>query len=519
MIVRDLFFNTPARRKFMKRDAAEGAAAYAAVQHAALSRPEVSFRFLRDGKEEMMTPGDGKLRSALYSVLGREVALGLLPCRGSGEELAVEGFISRPACCRGNRSGQHFFVNGRYVKSRTMSAALEEAYRNQKMVGKFPGCVLCITSRLNAVDVNVHPAKTEVKFTSEKKLFDAIYYTVKGALEAETGHPRAELARKPAPRRDSVTPNQTFFRSMTAEEFRSGGGADPQKVPLRDRARTPYRAEVTPFESARRRVNREQSPEEYPPPPAKQPAKRDKIVEKTEEIEENSPVAPAVAASGCKTAPVSEPPAPPEESPAGPNPPALSPEPVTPDTPMWRVAGEVLNTYVIVERGDTVYLIDKHAAHERMNFDRMRAKDWQPMRQLLLSPAVLTLSPEESEALLARLPLLEEFGFEVEDFGGGSLLVRQAPDELPEGEIAGALEEIAAQLLVTGRADAAAARDGILHTMACKAAIKGGWKNSPEELEVVARAVLSGQVKYCPHGRPVAIELTRKQLEKQFKRS
>ena len=175
MIVRDLFFNTPARLKFMKRDAAEGAAAYAAVQHVALSHPEISFRFLRDGREEMMTPGDGKLHSALYAVLGREVALSLLPCKGSGEELSVEGYISRPSCCRGNRSGQHFFVNGRYVKSRTMAAAMEEAYRNQKMVGKFPGCVLRVTSKLNAVDVNVHPAKTEVKFTSEKKLFDAVY--------------------------------------------------------------------------------------------------------------------------------------------------------------------------------------------------------------------------------------------------------------------------------------------------------------------------------------------------------
>ena len=199
MIVRDLFFNTPARLKFMKRDAAEGAAAYAAVQHVALSHPEISFRFLQDGREEMMTPGDGKLHSALYAVLGREVALGLLPCKGSGEELSVEGYISRPSCCRGNRSGQHFFVNGRYVKSRTMAAALEEAYRNQKMVGKFPGCVLRVTSKLNAVDVNVHPAKTEVKFTSEKKLFDAVYYTVKGALEAESGAKTETGQRDPQP--------------------------------------------------------------------------------------------------------------------------------------------------------------------------------------------------------------------------------------------------------------------------------------------------------------------------------
>ena len=499
MIVRDLFFNTPARLKFMKRDAAEGAAAYAAVQHVALSRPEISFRFLRDGKEEMMTPGDGKLHSALYAVLGREVALGLLPCKGSDEELAVEGYVSRPSCCRGNRSGQHFFVNGRYVKSKTMAAALEEAYRNQKMVGKFPGCVLQITSKLNAVDVNVHPAKTEVKFTSEKKLFDAVYYTVKGALEAEQGHPQVELARKPEPKRDSVTPNQTFFRTMTAEQFRSGGG-----TALRDRTQTPYRAETSPYAAAKKRVELE---------PAF-PEKERKIqvpVEKTEEIVKNFP--PAVKEAS--QTPVGAP----DEQEIPQAPPVPQEEPVTPDTPLWRIAGEVLDTYIIVEQGETVYFIDKHAAHERMNFDRMRAQDWQPMRQLLLTPVVLNLPPEESAALVAHLSLLEQFGFEVEEFGGGSLLVRQAPDDLAADQIESALGEIAGELLLTGRADASVARDKVLHTMACKAAIKGGWKTSPEELEVVARAVLSGAVKYCPHGRPVAIEMSKKQLEKQFKRS
>ena len=202
MIVRNLFYNTPARLKFMKRDVAEGAAVYAVVQHVALSHPEVSFRFVREGKEELLTPGDGDLRSAVYAVLGREVALGMLSCKRKDEELSVEGFISRPTCCRGNRSGQHFFVNGRYVKSRTMSAALEQAYQNQKMVGKFPGCVLRVACKLNAVDVNVHPAKTEVKFTSERKLFDAVYYAVKETLEAEQGHPQAELKPKVPPKQE-----------------------------------------------------------------------------------------------------------------------------------------------------------------------------------------------------------------------------------------------------------------------------------------------------------------------------
>ena len=257
MIVRNLFYNTPARLKFMKRDVAEGAAVYAVVQHVALSHPEVSFRFVREGKEELLTPGDGDLRSAVYAVLGREVALGMLPCKRKDEELSVEGFISRPTCCRGNRSGQHFFVNGRYVKSRTMSAALEQAYQNQKMVGKFPGCVLRVACKLNAVDVNVHPAKTEVKFTSERKLFDAVYYAVKETLEAEQGHPQAELKPKVPPKQDQVTPNQTFFRTMTAEEYRRTG----QVLHSKRQSRAPPRED--PFETAMRQ-QRALSPSEQP---------------------------------------------------------------------------------------------------------------------------------------------------------------------------------------------------------------------------------------------------------------
>ncbi len=497
MIVRNLFFNTPARLKFMKRDASEGAAVFAVVQHVALSRPDVSFRFLRDGKEELLTPGDGKLRSALYAVLGRDTTLGFLPCKGTDEALAVSGYVSRPSCCRGNRTGQHFFVNGRYVKSRTMAAALEEAYQNQKMVGKFPGCVLRISSKLNAVDVNVHPAKTEVKFTSEKKVFDAVYYTVKGALEAEQGHPQVELSRKPQPKQDNVTGKQTFFQTVTEDQFRNRSA-----VPLGDSVRTAYESGMTPYAAAKKRMQREANvsvTENMTPVTQVEPVE---TVENSEDYVENCGVtrcdgAEPIQEMGKKSVP----------------------EPVTPDTPLWRIAGEVLDTYIVVEQGETVYFIDKHAAHERMNFDRMKAQDWQPMRQLLLTPLLLHLAPEECMVLLAHLPLLEQFGFEAEAFGGDSILVRQAPDDLAVDQIESALEEIAGTLMVTGTADADGARDKVLHTMACKAAIKGGWKSDPEELEVVAEAVLSGRVKYCPHGRPVAIEMTKKQFEKQFGRS
>lgn len=536
MIVRSLFYNTPARLKFMKRDTAEGAAVYAVVQHVALSHPEVSFRFLREGKEELLTPGDGVLRSAVYAVLGRETALGMLPCKRKDEALSVEGYISRPTCCRGNRSGQHFFVNGRYVKSGTMSAALEQAYQNQKMVGKFPGCVLRIQCKLNAVDVNVHPAKTEVKFTSERKLFDAVYETVKVALQREQGHPQAEWKEKVPPKQDQVTSNQTFFRTMTAAEYRRSGQM------LHSERYTPHETGAGGAERALRQRKQQTSfqPElvkaaalqaETVPPvmekhtPVEKPV--DNYVEKSVQTVENSP-SNVDNTQGAVAHPTEEKtPTPPRmpvhptepEEPACPAAAPVSPPEPTPDTAAWRLVGEVFDTYVMVEQGDTTFLIDKHAAHERMNFDRMRATDWQPMRQLLLTPLVLHLAPEECGALLEQQSLLERFGFSVESFGTDAVLVREAPNDLSAGQIEPALEEIAAKLLLTGTADPAAVRDEVLHTMACKAAIKGGWKSEKAELEVVVQAVMSGQVKYCPHGRPVAIELTKQQLEKQFKRS
>ena len=513
LIVRDLFFNTPARQKFMKRDSAEGSAVFAVVQHAALSHPEVSFRFLREGKEELHTPGDGSLKSAVYSVLGRDLALGLIDCKGSADDLSVEGFVSQPVCCRGSRGSQLFFVNGRYVKSRTMQAALEQAYQNRKMVGKFPACVLHITTRLSGVDVNVHPTKTEVKFANEKKLFDAVYYAVMAALDAQTGAPKAvlEQPKKAVPERhDTVTPNQTFFRTTTAQAFRGE---------LRSDAATPYTA------SAPRRTLAEEplgggitvGPKTVRPEPVK-PQPRPELPIRVEKQ--------AVPAPEKKPEVRPEPPKPvpaePVKVPVAEKPAPTPPEPMeeaAPDAPAWRLAGEVLNTYAIVERGDEVWFIDKHAAHERLNFDRLKAMDHQPMRQMLLTPLIVRFTPEECEALLEHLALLEEFGFDAGDFGGGSLIIRQAPDYLPAEEIESALGEIAQRLLTTGTADPSAARDEVLHTMACKAAIKGGWKNGEAELLAVCEAVMNGRVQYCPHGRPVAIRLTKRDLEKQFKRA
>ena len=485
MVVRDLFYNTPARLKFMKKDAAEGAACFAMVQRVALSHPEVSVKFLRDGKQELLTPGDGQLQSALYAVLGRDMALGYKAVKGSGEDMAVTGFVTLPTCCRGTRGYQHFFVNGRYVKSRTMMAALEEAYANQKMVGRFPGCVLHLETKLSAVDVNVHPTKQEVKFGSDKKVFDAVYYAVKSTLEGDHTRPALTLDDgKPAPARPVST--------LSAE---GGGPAWGATTPAR---RSPVQEAL--------------SLRDFTAPPVKPAAEAAGRPDVRPLQQEDAPDSPAGAAPAQSAAPD-------EGSVPAPAPkPVPAPEPV-PEPEPWRMAGEVLNTYIIVEQGDKVLFIDKHAAHERLNFDRLKAEGYQPMVQALLEPVVFTPPAEEGAALLAQLPLLERFGFEAEDFGGGTLIVRAAPSDVAAGEIPDVLGELAGKLLTGGSADPDAARDALLHTMACKAAIKGGQKNSPGELYKVAEAVMSGAVKYCPHGRPVAIELTRQQLEKRFGRA
>ena len=532
MVVRDLFYNTPARLKFMKKDAAEGAAVFAVVQRAALSHPEVSVKFIRDGKQELLTPGDGQLQSAVYSVLGRELALGFRPVKASGEDMTVTGFVSMPACCRGSRSWQFFFVNGRQVKSPLMAAALEQAYQNQKMVGKFPGCVLHLVLKLSAVDVNVHPAKTEVKFGQERQVFSAIYHAVLSALESDRSHPQVELKNtvlagvRP---QDTVTPNQTRLGGPSwAAEGRQG--ERPPVLPQPPRREsvpsgvvqvhdTSYQGRPAVPAGERKPVGRfSPSPLAAVLTPAA-PARREEAPGRAT----GSPIPPKGDSTGQGELPRRNQEAPPqvtvaEERPGQERDASAGDTPLIPQEEGWRLAGEVLNTYIIVERGDTVYLIDKHAAHERMNFDRMKASGYDPMAQSLLAPAICRLSAQEREVLLAHGALLEEFGFEVDQLGQ-DLAVRQAPFDVAVEDIPATLEEIAQKLLTTGGADPAAARDELLHTMACKAAIKGGWKTSPQELERVAQAVMEGSVKYCPHGRPVAIELTKKELEKQFKRA
>ena len=537
MLVRDLFFNTPARLKFMKKDSAEGAAVFAVVQRLALSHPELSVKFIRDGKQELLTPGDGQLKSAIYTVLGRDLALGFLPVKGSGEHMEISGFVSLPTCCRGSRSYQHFFVNGRYIKSRVMMAALEEAYRNQKMVGKFPGCVLHLTVRPNTVDVNVHPTKTEVKFQNEQQVFSTVYHGVLAALNGDQSRPQA-VVKSVLPRQDTVTPNQTSLNDVVGVAPVQRTTPPPPAAPVSKPQSTP-----SPF----RRVTPLDTPtvQEKKAAPAASSFISRPVVQRT--VVEEKPVQAGVAVETKQipptvveekpkaAAPVAAVPAPVgvkkptpapqveepvvEEVPAPVVEPEPEPTPVEEPQEPWVVRGELFHTYIMVEQGDKVVLIDKHAAHERVNFDRLKAQDYRPMVQELLIPITITPGPQERQVLLDGQEVLEGFGFQLEEFGAGSIAVRAVPDYLETGDVEPTLLELAKKLRLTGWADPSAARDEVMHTMACKAAIKGGQRNDPQELERVAQKVMAGEVKYCPHGRPVAIELTRGELEKQFKRA
>lgn len=497
MIVRDLFYNTPARRKFLKTDRAEGAACAAAALRCALGRPDVSVRCIRDGEELFFSPGDNKLDSCVYSLLGRELAKTLLPCEGEVDGVRVHGFISSPSAGRGSRAQQHFFCNGRWIKSAALQAALEQAYRNTLLVGRFPACVLYVELSCAAVDVNVHPAKTEVKFSHERAVFDAVYYGARAALEAE---------RAPA----AAAPKQSVPKPEPAS------APAPKAGPFLPAAPSRSAAPAAPVFSGARTY--------APAAPAE------------EALSFRSPTASAFAAPR-----VTPPPVFPAPAPAAPQPPmpkpvvqdvqtALEPESaeaetpsplaraVPPETPPARLIGEAMHTYILVEKGDTLILIDKHAAHERINFDRLRQNPADIPSQTLLEPLPFTPDESDADVLQQHGDTLAELGFTLEPFGRSDYILRGVPAQIDAGDALPALEEICAQLRHGAHTDAQAVRDEVLKTVACKAAIKAGWQTEPEELLRLADAVCAGEVKYCPHGRPVAVTLTRRELDKLFKR-
>ena len=524
--VADLFYNTPARLKFMKKDSAETAAVAGLMQHLALSHPDVSFKFIKDGQEALHTPGDGKLESAVYAALGREFARTLVPVDGRGGDITVRGFVTAPVNGRGSRSMQVFFVNGRFIKSQVLTAALEEGYRNQLLKGRFPGCVLEVTLPVTAVDVNVHPAKTQVKFAREHDVFEAVFHTVMDALDARGG---AVSPVKPA-NQPVQNPRQDFFQSMDAKSYREQGAkpAAAPSTPVRPVFTPPPKADVQPV---------------FNPPPVKpaEPARpvwntewrsTAKVADSVQPIWPPRGAVKAAQPSALGKAPASVTARPETATATAPAPKPFVPaipaqqtamelpgqETVMPAEAPWRIAGEVFHTYIICEDGsENLWLIDKHAAHERINFDRLMAAKEPPMRQTLMQPVAVEPGKEDAALLLENLELLEQFGFGCEDFGDGAVLVREVPADLDAADTAATLEEFA-QKLRTGRS-LDEKREALLHTMACKASIKGGWTSDPAELKVLVEKVQSGEVRYCPHGRPVVVKIRKYELEKLFKRA
>ena len=503
IIIRDLFYNTPARMKFMKSDTVEGSRVTAAVQMQALAHPEVAFQLLKDGKQVLSTPGSGGLQAAVYCIYGRECAQ-MVKVDSHWESYSLTGYVSKPTDARPSRSLQTFFVNGRPVKSKILVAALEEAYRNQIMVGKFPACVLHLTLPASAVDVNVHPAKTEVKFLSEKAVFDCVHYGVLAALNKTPDRPQVQFKPQPAaPVLPESKPGSTpvikasapkkdnFYRTMTPEEYKTFS------VALKDAPQPKKEAAAATVAKIERPAN--MPIREFVMTPAVQEA-----VKKPELPKLPEPAAP-------KAPPV----------------PVPSPEPEMEQTVLemppeieWRMVGELYNTYIIVEQGDNAFLIDKHAAHERILFEKLKANQEKISAQTLLTPIPVRLSPSAAGALLDNRLLLEKLGFEIDEFGDNTVLLRQIPMDLGPEEAAETAETLAADLLSGKKDSPETVRDELLHTVACKAAIKAGWRNDEAELLAVAKQVMAREeLKYCPHGRPICITLSKKQLEKQFKRS
>lgn len=492
--VRDLFYNTPARMKFLKKDMKEGANVAATIDRIALSHPEVAFEFIKDGKRTLTTQGNGNLKDAVYSVLGREIALGTLPLDYKYEGVRVYGLICKPFKCRPNRNLQLTFLNGRFIKSKTAMAALDVGYKNSAMVGKFPYCVLNIEMPYEMVDVNVHPAKTEVRFANENLVFDAIRYGVKQALEGDTSRPEI----KAKPNADVIKERMTskeFLEILAAENKEPAKTAplpikttpaptfdggfikrDNQKV-LRDGSANLVSSPFPAYEEAKKE-------DEFPAFSVVETHQTPTETEKEQSVKEQEIETSAVSGE-------------------------IFAEP--------RFIGEAFKTYIIAEQEDKLYLIDKHATHERILFEKQREAE-NIESQLLLSPITVTLTKQEHSAIIENADKLRKAGFDIDDFGDGALLVREVPSLLSATDYSALLSEIAESLLKTNSV-MIEKLDRIYHTVACKAAVKAGNTSSEMQLrELMKEALTNPKIRYCPHGRPVAIELSEKELEKMFGR-
>lgn len=557
-VIRDLFYNIPARSKFLKKDVAEGNAVSALMDKIVLSHPEVAFTFIRDGKQVLRTFGDSKLLSAIYSVFGKDFAKGLIPVDYTLDSVTVKGYISKPINSRPNRNMQNFFINGRFVKTRTGMAALEEAYKGSIMVGKFPSAVLQLTVPYEIIDVNVHPAKIEVRFINERPVFDAIYHAAKTALQqgderkqvhfkentafneikkvnpfnnaqavfAKAENTPAEKPIKPIERIEPVLKNSEpkpynpFDELDLKDEKPKSVSIDNLKM---SDSSNPF--DIYSKQAIKRNSELENKKAEF----SKQKLeKAEQLILKATQQEESLPkqeiTVDDLTAESTETPIETE----------------VSKEEVKPlkeisenntdnndvltelpkEQTKLRFLGEAFNTYIIVEKNDNeVLIIDKHAAHERIIYEKLKADSGSANVQYLLTPITVTLDKIDYDVAVSNLDMFAKCSFDVEDFGNGTLLVRSAPQYLAATEIADCITEMSGYI-ASGKKDIYTEKmDWFYHNVSCRSAIKAGNKSTVQELMDIAWTLEKNpQIKYCPHGRPICIVMTKYEIEKQFGR-
>ena len=565
--VKDLFYNTPARMKFLKKDSSEGTFVSDTVTHVALSHPEVSVKFIREGKLQYVTPGDGQLRGAAYAVLGREFSRDLIELKNQEGVYRITGLVTPPKSCRASRSMQHFYINGRYVRNRTMMAGMEMAFKGTMMQGKFPGGILLLEMPADLVDVNVHPAKIEARFARENDVFDVVYHAVKLALaqpgtgerlftfEADKEEEKAENSKKDA----DIIKNDVKNNNFTGLSAIIRGQADPGVLPQQHwEPAKPAAAPQQPAPSAAMQIPTAPSVPRWKgsaqnedmldpfvtlhspklettkaPEPFRAAASETQLDVEPEfgETKLHSSQDHMAAWNPAQEAPKEEPESAPcaETEPDAPEaaeqetvlaePEQMNFDPTADQPEPLRYVGEVFRTYILAERGDELCLIDKHAAHERQLYEKLAANYGNVPSQMLLEPAAIDLAAEEKQALLDNIPLLENAGLEIADFGGNTVVLRAVPADVEPQNAESLLVEIANKLLKGGHDALNEHTEWVLHSISCRAAIKAGDKSSPQELLALAEKILSGEVPpFCPHGRPCVLKLTRKELEKQFGR-
>ncbi len=525
IIVRDLFYNTPARMKFLKKDVGEANAVAGVLDKVALSHPEVSVRFIRDGKNTLNTPGDGDLKAAIYAVFGRDFASSLIPTDYTLDNMSVSGFIGTPVAARANRNMQYFYINGRYVKSKNMIAAVEQAYKNSIMVGKFPSCVLNLTIPYNLVDINVSPSKTEARFADERAVFNIIYYAVKNALVSGDTRPELKLGGKSEVNQISLH-NTTQSRSINSPEaarvpvFTVSKSETVQSTVFaaeREAAQSKPAMNITPsitpsvdyFDALQKaQPGKTVSMHSEPAVCYETGAKKmnlDVVCDETEPL--TAPSTYVVAPTQTKQ----------ETNPTDIESKLYVPETEPDDEPEIKVIGELFTTYIIAEYGEKVVFIDKHAAHERILFEKIKTEEHDS--QILLEPITVALAKDEYALVIENLDIIARVGFEIDDFGASSVIVRAIPTVLVGEDVKNLILEIAGGFTDNKTTVEIEKLDWLYHNIACRAAIKAGSHSNLTEMTALAKRIITkDDIRYCPHGRPVAFILTKKELEKQFGR-